>query len=63
MNETLKKAVILYATEDLKKVMEFLGSLSKPTLISTLLDLLTVYFNDKNSSKLGGTNYFVALWF
>lgn len=52
MNETLKKAVILYATEDLKKVMEFLGSLSKPTLISTLLDLLTVYFNDKNSSKL-----------
>lgn len=52
MNETLREVIIRYSTEDLNNVMEFLGGLSKPTLMSTLLDLLTVYFNDKNSSKL-----------
>ncbi|MCS6957533.1 MAG: hypothetical protein RMK75_03640 [Aquificaceae bacterium] len=32
--------------------MKFLNGLSKPTLIGLLVDLLTIYFNDKNSSKL-----------
>jgi hypothetical protein len=52
MNETLKKLVILYSTQNLKEFYNHIGGLSQPTLISVLLDLLTIYFNDKNSSKL-----------
>lgn len=51
MNENLKKAIRLYTTDD-KNFVYFLQNQSKPTLISMLTDLLTMYFNDKNSSSL-----------
>lgn len=51
MNENLKKAIVLYATSE-SKLYDFLNSLSKPTLISILIDFLTIYFNDNNSSTL-----------
>lgn len=52
MNETLKKLIVLYSVENQEKLIKFLKGFSKPKLICTLLDLLTIYFNDKNSSKL-----------
>ena len=52
MNSTLLQALKLYATGSDEKFLQFLGGLSKPTLISLFSDLLTLYMNDKNSSKL-----------
>ncbi len=52
MNENLRKAMILYATQSHRELDTFLDGLSKPTLKALFTDLLTVYFNDKNSSKL-----------
>jgi hypothetical protein len=52
MNETLKKLIMRYSVENQEKLIKFLKGFSKPKLICTLLDLLTIYFNDKNSSKL-----------
>ncbi len=52
MNETLLKAIQLYATATSDELLRFLNGLSKPTLIGLFTDLLTFYMNDKNSSKL-----------
>ena len=52
MNEDLIKLIETYGTQDHRKVSELLDSKSKSNLISILLDLLTQYFNDKNSSTL-----------
>ncbi|MCS6789802.1 MAG: hypothetical protein NZ580_02310 [Bacteroidia bacterium] len=52
MNENLRKLIQLYATESSAQVEAFLSDLSKPSLKALLLDLLTLYFNDKNSSYL-----------
>ncbi|EDP75475.1 hypothetical protein [Hydrogenivirga sp. 128-5-R1-1] len=52
MNETLLKAIKLYATNTGDEFVKFLNGLSKPTLIGVFTDLLTLYMNDKNSSKL-----------
>lgn len=52
MNKNLREAILLYATGEEEKLKEFLDGLSKPTLIGLFIDLLTIYFNDKNSSKL-----------
>lgn len=52
MNENIRKAILLYATGEEEMLREFLHQLSKPTLAGLFLDLLTIYFNDKNSSKL-----------
>ncbi len=59
MNENLKKAIMLYATESTEKLFEYLNGLSKPSLIGTFIDFLTVYLNDKNSSKL---RELITLW-
>lgn len=52
MNENLKKSIILYTAGEEGELESFLKSLSRPTLESLFIDLMTVYFNDKNSSKL-----------
>ena len=52
MNENLKKLFILYAEGKKEELSQFLESLTKKTLIATLLDLITIYLNDKNSSKI-----------
>ncbi len=52
MNQTLLKSIEIYATSSSEELVKFLSGLSKPTLISVLSDLLTLYMNDKNSSKL-----------
>ncbi len=52
MNQNLYKIIELYATTGFEELVRFLNGLSKPALISTLTDLLTIYMNDKNSSKL-----------
>ncbi|MFH0765528.1 MAG: hypothetical protein V2A61_03820 [Calditrichota bacterium] len=52
MNETLKKLIITYATADHEEFRRELGNLSRDTLASTLSDLLTIYFNDTNSSRM-----------
>lgn len=52
MNQTLQHLIELYATEDHKFVREAIFDLSKDSLASTFLDLLTMYLNDKNSSTL-----------
>jgi len=41
-----------YSTKEPKELIEFLNGLSKPSLIALFIDLLTLYFNDKNSSRL-----------
>ncbi len=51
MNQNLKKCIELYATSEVE-FFQFLNSLSKPDIQAVLIDLLTVYFNDKNSSTL-----------
>lgn len=52
MNENLRKLIQLYATAPSTQVETFLSDLSNPSLKALLLDLLTLYFNDKNSSYL-----------
>lgn len=52
VNENLQKAILLYTVGAPKALSEFLEGLSKPTLVSTLIDFLTIYLNDKNSSRL-----------
>ena len=51
-NKTLEKAVNLYATEGHINLNTYLLGLSKDSLISCFNDLLTIYFNDVNSSTL-----------
>jgi hypothetical protein len=52
MNENLKKAIILYAKNKEKELNEFIDSLSKASIKALFIDILTLYLNDKNSSKL-----------
>ncbi|MYE38562.1 MAG: hypothetical protein F4X82_03545 [Candidatus Spechtbacteria bacterium SB0662_bin_43] len=52
MNQDLVEAVKAYATCDHEQVVELLHGKSKGTVVSILIDLLTEYFNDKNSSTL-----------
>lgn len=52
MNEELKKLIEKYSISSHKDVSTFLIDKSKDNLISITLDLLTMYFNDKNSSTL-----------
>jgi len=52
MNKNLQEIIKLYSVGSSQELQSFLNSLSKPTLMSTLIDFLTIYFNDKNSSKL-----------
>ncbi|MFN0237776.1 MAG: hypothetical protein ACK42C_00590 [Aquificaceae bacterium] len=52
MNENLRKSIVLYATDESEQLERFLRSLSRPTLESLLIDLMTMYYNDKNSSRL-----------
>ncbi len=48
----LKASVEIYSTKRPEELIEFLNGLSKPSLIALFIDLLTLYFNDKNSSRL-----------
>lgn len=52
MNKNLEDIVKIYATKEHKVLFSNLLEKSKETIISILVDLLTVYFNDKNSSTL-----------
>ncbi len=52
MNENLRKSITLYATGEEGELENFLRGLSKNTLEALFVDLITMYFNDKNSSKL-----------
>lgn len=52
MNQTLQHLIKLYATTDHKSVRDAIFDLSKDSLASTFLDLLTMYLNDRNSSTL-----------
>ncbi len=52
INENLLKLIKYYTTKKTDEFLKELSSLSKPTLISVFCDLLTLYINDKNSSKL-----------
>jgi len=59
MNENLQRCILLYVAAPPKALSEFLEGLSKPTLMATLTDFLTIYVNDKNSSRL---RELVTLW-
>lgn len=52
MNADLIEIIKAYATKSHGEVSNLLEAKSKPNIISILLDLLTTYFNDKNSSTL-----------
>jgi hypothetical protein len=52
MNQDLAQIVKYYATRSHKELNELLLEKSKNNLISVLIDLLTTYINDKNSSTL-----------
>ena len=52
MNQDLKEAIKLYATKTHKELNNYLLDKSKDNLIAIFNDLLTTYFNDKNSSTL-----------
>ena len=50
MNKDLLQLLEDYATKEHTKISSSLIGKSKDNLISILLDLLTIYFNDLNSS-------------
>lgn len=52
MNETLKSLLLTYTKESHKVLSNKILDLSKETIKSCLIDLLTIYINDKNSSTL-----------
>lgn len=52
MNKELAEVIKLYATEDHSAVARYLLEKSKDNVNAMLLDLLTMYFNDRNSSTL-----------
>lgn len=52
MNETLKSLLLTYTKETHKTLSNKILDLSKETIKSCLIDLLTIYINDKNSSTL-----------
>lgn len=52
MNKDLVKLIHTYGTQNHKEVDNFIKSISKTQLSNAMIDLLTEYFNDKNSSTL-----------
>ncbi len=52
MNEDLIRLIKDYAMGRHKEIHDYLLSKSKDNLIAMLVDLLTVYFNDVNSSAM-----------
>ena len=52
MNKELAEVIKLYSTAPHKELSSFLLDKSKNNLIGILIDLLTLYYNDKNSSTL-----------
>ena len=50
MNKNLEEIIKIYCTKSHKELSSYLIDSSKDSLIATLLDLLTIYTNDKNSS-------------
>ncbi len=54
MNQELAHTIKLYATASHWELNNYLIGKSKDTLIAMLVDLLTMYINDKNSSTIRG---------
>lgn len=52
MNQDLSEILIYYSTKSHQSLNSILLNKSKDNLISCLIDLLTTYLNDKNSSSL-----------
>jgi len=52
MNQELANVIKIYSTGTHKQLSNYLIGKSKDTLIGILLDLLTMYINDKNSSTI-----------
>lgn len=52
MNQELANVIKIYSTGSHKELSSYLIGKSKDTLIGTLVDLLTMYINDKNSSTI-----------
>lgn len=52
MNQELANVIKLYSTRPHRDLSEYLIGKSKDTLIGMLVDLLTMYINDKNSSTI-----------
>ena len=52
MNRELVEVIKIYATRSDKELNEYLLGKSKNNLIAVLIDLITMYINDKNSSTL-----------
>ena len=52
MNKELEYVIKIYSTGTHKELSEYLIGKSKDTIIGMLLDLLTMYINDKNSSTI-----------
>ena len=52
MNKELAEIIKIYATKSDKELNEYLLGKSKNNLIAVLIDLITMYINDKNSSTL-----------
>ena len=51
-NKTLAELIKIYAIQEHEDVHDFLANLSRDTLSAVLVDLLTLYLNDRNSSTL-----------
>ena len=52
MNQDLKELINIYATKKHDEVHTNLLGKSKSNLVGILIDLLTTYFNDLNSSTM-----------
>ena len=52
MNKELEEIIMKYSTRNHKELVNSLLDKSKDNIISILIDLLTLYINDKNSSTL-----------
>jgi len=52
MNQELAKVIEIYTTKTHQELSNYLIGKSKDTLIGILVDLLTIYINDKNSSTI-----------
>lgn len=52
MNQELANVLKIYSTGTHQELSNYLVGKSKDTLIGMLLDLLTMYINDKNSSTI-----------
>ncbi|MEO0098286.1 MAG: hypothetical protein ABIK94_01690 [candidate division WOR-3 bacterium] len=52
MNQELAQVIKMYTTGTHKELSSYLIGKSKDTLIAILVDLLTMYINDKNSSTI-----------